>query len=485
MSLSRLLFELVPLCEAFDDHFEQIASLLERHKDLAEYEVARFYVSRFTTRTLAQLVKSEDPRKREQAARLIRLTSTARRAGGPLRVLLKDPNARVRSAAYRAVRALELEDVALPDNRFGTPKRKHARALGGHNPTGWAYGLYANLWVFRHFKKNQRKPKTDLAALGVPKLSTRKDVMAWLQIETQAELSKLLRAGSGPGSPYVSFSIPKASGGTRTITAPRMRLRAIQRRILHEFLAKLPTHAAAHGFVKKRSVLTNAKPHEGAQLIIKLDLADFFPTISFFRVRGLLTGYGLPFEVADTLAGLTTHRPILPDGHVVWPGVLPQGAPTSPVLANVLCRRLDSRLSGLAKRLGARYTRYADDLTFSFAKGMDEKHDVGRFLWWVNQICQQEGFAENAAKRKILRPSAQQRITGIVVNSGLSVPRDMRRTLRAILHNCRIHGLDSQARGRKNFRAYLLGLASYIRMVQPKLGAQFLSEVRALLSPKP
>jgi hypothetical protein len=100
----------------------------------------------------------------------------------------------------------------------------------------------------------------------------------------------------------------------------------------------------------------------------------------------------------------------------------------------------------------------------------------------VNQVCQQEGFAENAAKRKILRRSAQQRVTGIVVNSGLTVPRTMRRTFRAILHNCRTYGLASQTRGRKDFRAYLLGYASYIRMVQPQLGAQVLAEVRKLLT---
>jgi hypothetical protein len=107
---------------------------------------------------------------------------------------------------------------------------------------------------------------------------------------------------------------------------------------------------------------------------------------------------------------------------------------------------------------------------------------VGRFLWWVNQICQQEGFAEHVTKRKVLRPSSQQRITGVVVNSGLSVPRELRRTFRAILHNCRVHGVASQARGRRNFRAYLLGYASYLRMIQPALGKRALEEVRALLS---
>lgn len=377
MSLSNLLLELIPLCESLDDNWEQVVSLLDAHQDLAEYEVARFYVSRLAARTLGQLVRSDDPRQRVKSAHLVRLTCTQRKAGQFLRLLIKDPCARVRSAAHRAMRGLRLDDVALPDSRIKKPHHYRGQLLGGWNPSGWSYGLFGNMWSIRQYRKQSRRPKTTLAELGIPKLETRKDVLSWLKLGSIRDLRKLLRAGSGPGSPYVSFTIPKASGEPRTITAPRLTLRRVQRQILDELLSKLPTHTAAHGFVKKRSVVTNAKPHESSQLVVKLDLKDFFPTISYHRVRGLLCRYGFSPEVADTLAGLTTHRAVLSDGYVVWPGVLPQGAPTSPVLANLICRRLDSRLSGLAKRMGARYTRYADDLTFSFAKGLDHKTTWG------------------------------------------------------------------------------------------------------------
>src|SRR5262249_23925357 len=142
------------------------------------------------------------------------------------------------------------------------------------------------------------------------------------------------------------------------------------------------------------------------------------------------------------VAGLTTYRPKI-GKTVVWPGMLPQGAPTSPALANLACRRLDARLDKLAAKYEATYTRYADDLTFSFAKQPEIR--IGRFLWFVDAICEQEGFLERPDKRRILRNKHQQRVTGIVVNNGVHVPRVDRKRFRAILHNCAKHGVKSQA----------------------------------------
>src|SRR6185503_11868182 len=164
----------------------------------------------------------------------------------------------------------------------------------------------------------------------------------------------------------------------------------------------------------------------------KLDLRDFFPTVHFRRVAGVFRSLGYGAEVASTLAALTTYRPRLPGGKVVWPGMLPQGAPTSPALANLACRRLDRRLAQLAAKVGAAYTRYADDLTFSFARAPEPR--IGRLLWWIEAICEQEGFLERPDKRRVLRANHQQRVTGIVVNDGIHVPRADRKRFRAILH---------------------------------------------------
>ncbi len=281
----------------------------------------------------------------------------------------------------------------------------------------------------------------------------------------------------------MAFEIAKATGGVRRIHAPRQELKVLQRRILDAIVARIPAHDACHGFVTGRSAVTNAAVHQGAHVVLKLDLADFFPTIHYRRVVGVFEYYGYSPEVASRLAALCTHRAVLADGRVAWPGVLPQGAPTSPALANVVCRRLDARLTQLARKVSARYTRYADDLTFSFPA--EPEVPLGRFFWWVDQICQAEGFTENTRKRRVLRRHMQQRVTGIVVNDGLTVPRAARRELRALLCRCRKEGLSAVAEtlGRPRLAAELAGYAAYVRMVQPELGERLAEQVRALGTP--
>jgi hypothetical protein len=311
-------------------------------------------------------------------------------------------------------------------------------------------------------------------------LQTSDDVAKRLGFRNGKELKVFMRPGEQAGSGYVEFTVPKATGGLRTICAPRAPLKRLQRTILRELLSKVPTHPSAHGFVLGRSVVSNARPHEGAKLVIKIDLEDFFPTVHFYRVSGALQFLGMGEAAANALAAIVTHRHKLPDGTVVTPSALPQGAPTSPAITNLVCRRLDARLTALATSAGATYTRYADDLTFSFRE--EPSKGVGRFLWWVDQVIQQEGFLQNVSKRRVLRPSNQQRVTGVVVNSGLSVPRDARRRFRAILENIRRTSVDEQARGMRDFKSYLKGFAAYVKMVQPEVGAALVAEVHAVLA---
>ena len=159
-----------------------------------------------------------------------------------------------------------------------------------------------------------------------------------------------------------------------------------------------------------------------------------------------------------------------------------------------MCRRLDARLAGLAEVNKGTYTRYADDLTFSFPKADSVK--LGRFRWWVDQVCQQEGFVVNQGKFRVIRDSQRQMVTGIVVNDAVRVPRELRRELRAILHNCEANGVETEAKKwakkRKKeepgfagkaaaFAGYLRGIAAYLNMVQPEQGAEMLRRVNVLL----
>ena len=228
-------------------------------------------------------------------------------------------------------------------------------------------------------------------------------------------------------------TVPKATGGVRTLHAPRAALKRLQRTILRELLTPLDVHPAAHGFVPGRSTVTNAQPHVGARVVVKMDLVDFFPTIHYGRLVGLFEHYGAGKGAAQILAAIVTYRPELPNGQVAWPSVLPQGAPTSPLLSNLVCRRMDARLAAFAEKAGARYTRYADDLTFSFHE--EPSKGLGHFLWWANQIVGQEGFVENLKKRRVLRPGGKVRVTGYVAMVQPEVGAKLRAEVRRLLGN--------------------------------------------------
>lgn len=454
--------------------WDRIVELLDEHQLLAEYEVARYFVYEAVAGRVRGLLASPDPRRRFRGAQAVRLTYPRTAASQALRPLVKDPDPRVRGHARHAVRQLGLDDVALPDTRRRIPpwvRVIRPTTPGAWNPTGWQFGTTP--------ARRSSQP-AELERHGLPALGSAADVAALVGLDHADDLRALLRPGVASGAPYIEFAVPKADGSERRIAAPRARLKRVQRVILDRILARLPVHEACQGFVPGRSIVSNAAPHQGAAVLLKMDLRDFFPTIHYRRALGFFQEVGYGREVAAILAGLVTHRPVLADGRVGWPGVLPQGAPTSPALANLVCRRLDARLAGLARKAGAAYTRYADDLTFSFAT--EPAVDLGRFAWWVDQICGQEGFVENTRKRRVLRRGNQQRVTGVVVNDKLSVPRAERRRFRAILENCRRHGLASQARGRDDFADYLRGFAAYVQMVQPELGARFVREVEEILA---
>jgi hypothetical protein len=275
---------------------------------------------------------------------------------------------------------------------------------------------------------------------------------------------------------YRRFVIPKRGGGERAIWAPLPRLKAAQHWILRNVAEKLPVHGAAHGFLAGRSTLSNAAAHTGARAVVKMDIKDFFPTVTLQRVKGVFRKAGYREQVATLLALICTESPrevVEHDGKTYYvslgPRCLPQGAPTSPALTNTLCLRLDCRLSGLAKALGYHYTRYADDLTFSLPVEHKGKPRLGTLLGSVRQIVEAEGFRLHPDKTRVHRRGGRQQVTGLVVNGPGTprAPRELRRQLRAAAHNLGRGKPLPQGESVDRLRGY----AAYVRMTDPELGA--------------
>lgn len=279
---------------------------------------------------------------------------------------------------------------------------------------------------------------------------------------------------------YVRFSIPKKSGGTREISAPKPELRQAQRWIKENILDLLPIHPSAYGFVKGKSTVDNAKVHIQKEVVVKMDLQDFFPTITFWRVRGLFEWVGYSRQISTLLALLTTeppHQQVQFDGKYYYIAVgerqLPQGACTSPAITNLIAWGMDQQLQLLTEEMGYSYTRYADDLTFSTADESSSR-GVGVLLQSVRSIVKLHGFDVNEEKTRILRHARRQRVTGIVVNEKPNLTRRDLRQFRALLHDVEQNGLEkANRRNHPNLWAYINGYVSYMKMVRPELAQKF------------
>jgi retron-type reverse transcriptase len=335
---------------------------------------------------------------------------------------------------------------------------------------------------------DRRTHVEELARRGLPVLAEPADVARAMGIPL-AELRWLCFHAEATDKPhYAYFEIPKRSGGKRLLAAPQPKLARAQAWVLHEVLEKLPTEAPAHGFIKGRSTLSCAIPHVGQGVVVNLDLSDFFPTITFGRVRGVFQRLGYSPAVATVLALLCTEAPRSPvelDGVRLWaavgPRALPQGACTSPALSNQVAKKLDRRLWGMSKKHGYTYTRYADDLTFS--SPARPPSDIAMLLARVRHVVDEEGFAVNPKKGRVQRAAGRQTVTGVVVNDRPSVPREEVRLLRAILHHAEKTGLAAQNRAQiPHFEAHLRGKLAYLHMIDPEKAAPMMARFEAIVA---
>jgi hypothetical protein len=332
-------------------------------------------------------------------------------------------------------------------------------------------------------------PVARFADLDVPRLATVGDLAAWLDLDVHllewfADARRQHRQTAEPLLQHYAYAFaPKRSGPPRLIESPKPRLKAIQRRILRGILDKVSVHDSAHGFVLGRSCLTSAQAHAGEALVVALDLKDFFLRTPLRRTHGLFRSLGYPWAVARLLTGLcssTTPQSVfttLPaDQRHDWltrkiheSPHLPQGAPTSPSLANLAAWHLDVRLHGLAKAFDANYTRYADDLAFSGDGSFARRRNS--FLAAVEDIAADEGYVLNNRKTRIMRRSGCQRVTGLVVNDHLNVARADYDALKATPHNCARNGPQTENRaGHPDFRAHLDGRVVWVENVNRARG---------------
>lgn len=228
---------------------------------------------------------------------------------------------------------------------------------------------------------------------------------------------------------YKTFHIRKKSGGLREINAPCYQLSVLLHVLNILFKSIYTPNPCAMGFAEGRSIVGNASMHVGHHYVFNIDLEDFFPSIPQARIwkRLQLPPFNFTQEIANVLAGLCCHADTGNTGNY-----LPQGASTSPLLTNAICDTLDRRMSGVARRFGLHYSRYADDMSFSSMHNVYQEDS--KFRKEIKRIIEEQGFRMNEKKTRLLRDGQRQEVTGLVVNSVVNVSRKYIRDLRCLLH---------------------------------------------------
>jgi len=316
-------------------------------------------------------------------------------------------------------------------------------------------------------------PNPELDRAGLPRVCNAEELAAAIGIDAGRLQWLCYHRQVSAVDHYNRFTIPKRSGGSRPIAAPKKSLRVAQRWVFEHIVEKLvPNMAVTMAFRPGVSIVDNARLHAGRAVVMRIDIRNFFPSVTFPRVRGLFESIGYSPGVATLLGLVCTEAPRrVADLHgrryavATGPRGLPQGACTSPGLANFACRRLDARIRGYARKLGFRYTRYADDLVFSHE---DADAPVDGMRRAVYRILRAEGFEPNEAKTCVMRRHQLQVVTGIAVNTVPRVSREAVRRFRAIAHQCRTRGVEAvTADIGRDALAYLNGYLSFVRMVNP------------------
>lgn len=324
---------------------------------------------------------------------------------------------------------------------------------------------------------------------GLPKITYFTELASLLGLQPESLQWLTYNREDSSVDHYTRFYISKRSGGKRLISSPKPTLRKAQNWILKEILEKIKLHPAAMAFRSGVSVLDNASLHTRKEIVLRIDIKDFFPSIVFHRVRGFFESLGYNPGISSVLALICTDSPrvLLNQQNKsyfveVAKRSLPQGACTSPNLANLITNNLDKRISAYADKSKWIYSRYADDLILSTNARM-KKPDS--FISGISKIISDEGFQVNQKKTRIMRKSSRQIVTGLLVNDGVRLTkRDLHR-FRAFLHNCEIKGIEKVSNEiGKDAVSFARGYLSYINMISPLQANKLLEKNSWLISKK-
>ncbi|WP_439130945.1 reverse transcriptase family protein [Polaribacter sp.] len=340
---------------------------------------------------------------------------------------------------------------------------------------------------FSHQLNDKKTDKNRLKSLNLPILESAKDVADAMKI-TLSELRFLTFSRKNAKiNHFKRFKVAKKTGGFRLISAPMPRLKKAQHFILEAILNKVETHPKANGCVIGKSILTNAEPHVNKAVVINQDLKNFFPTITYKRIKGVFKSFGYSEQVAVIFALLCSEPKILDisllgENYFAQRGerFLPQGSPCSPAITNILCKKMDFRLDGLAKKYGFNYSRYVDDLTFSSHKEQVKK--IPAILKYSKKIVEDENFVLHPDKLRIMKPHQRQEVTGVVVNEKPNVNKKSLKRFRALLHHIEKDGIQGKSwNGGSNVLAEIDGFANFIYQIDKTKGAFYKERVAKIL----
>lgn len=267
---------------------------------------------------------------------------------------------------------------------------------------------------------------------------------------------------------YKVTKIPKRNGKYREISMPSYNLKKIQRWILDNILYKVKISDSACGFVRGKSIFNNAVPHIGKDFVVNIDIQDFFPSINLDQIFIMFYKLGYTKELSFIFASLLSYK-----------GVLPQGSPASPYIANIIVKNIDRRIEGLCNKFEVSYTRYADDITLSGSV------EVIKYIETVKKIIQEEGFIINENKVKIQHKFYRQEVTGLVVNKTVKVKKEFKRKLRQHIYYCKKYGVyqhlkHNNLESKSFYKEYLYGHAYFIKMVEPDVGNIFIKQLNEI-----